>query len=119
MILHYVDKWLLNTRYKLNYNLEDCEVWEDPRNIVCKLCPLAKSFTVYTGSMGCWKMTSFINHLKKAHARGNDGASALSSLQPLTSHCSTPINENKKARESAYDSESHESDEKIPTEKRQ
>jgi hypothetical protein len=84
MVLHYVDKWLLNTRYKAKFCTRFVrEVWEDPRNIVCKLCPLAKSFTVYTGSMGCWKMTSFINHLKKAHARGNDGASALSSLQPL------------------------------------
>jgi hypothetical protein len=105
MIVHYVGKWLRNTTYKLNYNLEDCEVSEDTRNIVCKLCPTAKSLTVYTDSMGSWKMTSFVNHLKKAHSCGNDGTSASSSLQPSTSHCSTLINENRKARESAGDCE--------------
>lgn len=50
MIVHYVDKWLRNTTYKLNYNLEDGEVSEDTSNIVFKLCPSAKSFTVYTDS---------------------------------------------------------------------
>jgi hypothetical protein len=119
MIVHYVDKWLRNTTYKLKYNLEDCEISEDTRKIVCKLYPTAKSFTVYTDSMGCWKMTSFVSHLKKAHSCGNDGASASSSLQPSTSHCLTPINQNRKERESADDCEVHESDEEIPAEKRQ
>lgn len=32
-----------------------------------KLYPTTKSFTVYTDAVGCWKMSSFVNNLNKAH----------------------------------------------------
>lgn len=87
-IVAYIDKWLRNTKYPINYMIENCDVSEETRKVTCKLCPTTKSFTIYTDAVGCWKMTSFVNHLRNAHLHSNHHEA---SVQPSTSTASNEV----------------------------
>lgn len=47
--------------------MTDCEINNDLKIIKCMLCPKVRTFNATVDAYGCWKITTFVAHLKAVH----------------------------------------------------
>lgn len=49
--------------------MDDCEIDAEQKTMTCKLCTRIKPFNATTDSYGCWKIATFVTHLKSVHKK--------------------------------------------------
>lgn len=70
-LFEFTERWMSGTKLQLAYTMNDCEFDNENSKISCKLCPRVKQFQASLDDAGCWKINTFVNHLKAAHLKKN------------------------------------------------
>ena len=70
-LTEYVERWLTNTKMRLDFEKTNCAIDNENKTISCKICPSVKSFSATLDSSGCWKISSFVSHLKAVHFKND------------------------------------------------